>query len=344
MNAQIIDKIKSQLSTEPLQPSNTASSPQFLNTTTTTTSAVTTSPSLSSASANQATGFKDDAWANRTIENKSPNLQAQQPLQSSSPQSSSVTNITTTSSNSLSPEQKIQQQIEQIQQYQQQQQQKQQLDQQRAEQEQLQQQLEQQKQQLLLQQQQLQQQQQHLQLQQQISVQPQQPVPLPPRQRPTPQISQVNRVDPQLLNQWTSNNQSSPQLQQQQQPAPLMQNMMHTGAIQPNLPPRSPNQFAQQLPQQNQLGTPVFSQNQSSPMLQVNLQPQMTGYSPQVPSVLPPPLQPTSAPLKPQATGRNWSTASKRSLIIIILFYFPFKKMSIIYIYSLFYFIYFIFE
>ncbi|CAO3634009.1 unnamed protein product [Cunninghamella blakesleeana] len=342
MNSQIMDKIKSQLSTEPLQPSNTGTvnntqPSQFSNPSTTITSTAspsTSSPSLSFTNANQSSGFKDDAWATRTIENKSPNLQAQQPLQSSSPQTPSATAITGTTSTTttLSPEQKIQQQIEQIQQYQQQQKEKQLLDHQRAEQQQLQQQLEQQKQQLLLQQQQLQQQQQQIQLQQQqqmnvqqqqqmnvqqqqqMNVQPQQinlqqqpqlqqPVSLPPRQRPTPQVSQVNRVDSQLLNQWTSNNQSSsPQLQQT---SPAMQNMMHTGAIQPNLPPRSPNQFAQQLPQQqNQFSTPVFSQNQPSPMLQVNLQPQMTGY----PSPIP--LQPTAAPLKPQATGRNWATAT----------------------------------
>ncbi|CAO3628486.1 unnamed protein product [Cunninghamella echinulata] len=327
MNSQIMDKIKSQLSTEPLKPSNTsagannASSPQFLNTNTNTntnttpTSTMSSSPLLSSSSestnTNQIPGFKDDAWATRTIENKNPNLQAQQILENSSSQSST--------SSTLTSEERIKQQIAQIQQYQQQQklqqqqqQQEQLLEHQRIEYQRLQEMIEQKKQELMQQQQQIQLQQQQQQ-QQQVQLQQQQQVPLPPRQRPTPQISQVNRIDPQLLNQWTGNNSSPSQLQQQ--PSPLMQTMLTTGSIQPSLPPRSPNQLAQSLPQQQQFGTPVFSQNQAPTMLQA----QMTGYVPSnqssgavfnTPSVLPPPLQPTAAPLKPQATGRNWATAT----------------------------------
>lgn len=166
-----------------------------------------------------------------------------------------------------------------------------------------------------------------------------------PRQRPTPPVSQ-QKVDPQLLSQWTNPGASQPPSHVQQMA------MQFSNPNQPPQPPRSPmNQFnaqpvvsppppPQQQQQQQQFIQPASSSNAPSPMMQQQQtqfmqQPMMTGMQPQVASVplnsaLPPPLipsttgtasiqtmQPTGVQMNQigQApmggAGRSWANASK---------------------------------
>ncbi|KAI8093166.1 uncharacterized protein BX664DRAFT_371963 [Halteromyces radiatus] len=163
-------------------------------------------------------------------------------------------------------------------------------------------------------------------------------VPLPPRQRPTPQLSQTNQVDPNLLSQWTSNNPTPSPQQQRPVPQPIQQQQSFTQIqpttnvvhVQPALPHRSPGTFNQQQQQSQQFNPqPLYGQNQpqqqqQQPFLSSNVQPQMAMNVP-VSSVLPPPLVPTSSPmstLKPQPTGRNWTSSkiAKRNRYMFFFF------------------------
>lgn len=211
-----------------------------------------------------------------------------------------------------------------------------------------------------------------IQQQQPLQQSPQQPpVPLPPRQRPTPPAPQNNKVDPQMLSQWTSpSQQSQSQPQIQQQPPQVQQMVAQFNAAnpppqqpqqQPALPPRSPmNQFMQSpttttqanmgmmqqqqppLPPRspmNQFNTtaqPQFMQQTGSPSHFVQQQPFMQQQQQQQPpvmqqppmssvpvnSVLPPALVPMNTgmqqpALQPQPTGNgaSWAAASKYTLL-----------------------------
>ncbi|KAI8341915.1 hypothetical protein BC941DRAFT_369299 [Chlamydoabsidia padenii] len=306
MNAQIMDKIKSQLGSEPLKPSPISPSKQPASLQPS--SSVPPAPLQPSSSAppppapplsNQSTGFQDDAWTNRASgsstnppANNQPATQwASNPTVPSAPPSwTNNTNNHTTSSSPAAVSAQLNLQAPTFTQ----------------------------STSPMIQQQ-----------QQQISPSPIQQqtappvVPLPPRQRPTPQVSQTNQVNPQLLAQWT-NGTPSPQ---QQQPAAV------PAQHQPVLPPRSPNMlmqsqqtgygqqlgYIQQSPQQAgfaqpQMGYPQQQQTgymqPQQTFLQPTMQPQGTAMNVPVSSVLPPPLVPTSTPLKPQPTGRNWTSAT----------------------------------
>ncbi|KAI9262415.1 hypothetical protein BDA99DRAFT_511136 [Phascolomyces articulosus] len=179
------------------------------------------------------------------------------------------------------------------------------------------------------------------------------PVPLPPRQRPTPPTPQQNnKVDVQMLSQWTSPNGVQQPQQQQQQPISNVQQMaMQFGGNQqqqqqqpPPPPPRSPmmnqfvpqqqsapqpppaqTQFMQAPPPQNPAFTahspvqqnqfiPQQQQQQQQPMMmqQQQQQPQMVANVP-VNAALPQPLVPMATGMSGQSAqseGRTWANAT----------------------------------
>ncbi|KAI9498459.1 hypothetical protein BDB00DRAFT_449648 [Zychaea mexicana] len=208
-------------------------------------------------------------------------------------------------------------------------------------------------------QQQQQQQQQPMMAQNHVPAPPpsQPPVPLPPRQRPTPPTPQQNnKVDVQMLSQWTSpaggNHQQQQQPPVQSQPSHVQQMAMQFGNQQqqhpqqqaPPPPPRSPmNQFVSQAappppPAQSQFmqtpaqQNPAFAahspvqQNQFIPqqapqqqqqapmMMHQQQQPNMLTNVP-INAALPQPLVPTATGMSNQSSqsgeGRTWANASK---------------------------------
>ncbi|ORX59383.1 hypothetical protein DM01DRAFT_1184680 [Hesseltinella vesiculosa] len=124
---------------------------------------------------------------------------------------------------------------------------------------------------------------------------PQQPQPpaMPARQRPTPQVSQTNAVNPQQLNQWLQpNTAASPSPQQQ----PVMQPMMQPPQ---QLQPQATGLMAS--PAQPMLPNPAFQA--ANPQLPFGQQPlQQPLYMQPQPAT----LAPTPAPLQAQPTGRTW--------------------------------------
>lgn len=329
VNTDIMDKIKSQLSSQPLTP--TPAQPSSPATATTTShpppppppppaAAAANAPLQPTPVARQQTGFADDAWAPRAsgspnVSNSQPDAMTQTKAAWFAPPPPPPPPVSSQNQAHFAPMQNPN--LTGIQQ------------------------------------------------QQPLQQSPQQPpVSLPPRQRPTPPAPQNNKVDPQMLSQWTSPNQQS---QQQPQPQMQVQQMVaqfNTGnppapqqQQQPALPPRSPmNQFIQSpattaqanmgmmqqqqqppLPprspmnQFNATTQPQFMQNTGSPSQFVQQQPFIQQQQQQPPvmqqapmssvpvnSVLPPALVPMNTGMQqpalqpqPTGTGASWAAASK---------------------------------
>ncbi|KAF7732290.1 cytoskeletal protein binding protein [Apophysomyces ossiformis] len=117
------------------------------------------------------------------------------------------------------------------------------------------------------------------------------PVPLPPRQRPTPQLSQQNKVDSQLLSQWTNgangNNSATQQssVPQPQQPTPSATFPHNSGTLQQQAfvmqqQAVSPQAYGMQQQQQTpimQVQPPQIQASQPQSYVNLQQQPQVTG-------------------------------------------------------------------